>query len=69
MRIIKHGTPPSKKKKFVCHNCGCEFEADYGEYYPVSGIYRGEGSFYNVVGECGCPDCGETVRDTVVVHR
>ena len=32
MKIIVEGKIPKKTKRFKCEHCGCEFEADEGEY-------------------------------------
>lgn len=53
MRILKEGKTPDKAVKFVCHNCGCEFETDE---YEITSLNRN--TWY---GRCYCPCC-----DTIV---
>lgn len=56
MKIIKQGNKTNLKetKHFLCGFCGCEFEADKGEYIV--------GEQYNSEYYCfPCPTCGKTV--------
>lgn len=56
MRIIKKGNKDKLKetKHFLCSRCGCEFEADKGEY--------GVGEQYNeIYFYHSCPTCGKTI--------
>ena len=58
MKIIVEGKIPKKTKRFKCEYCGCEFEADEGEYKNV-GIcaYLHDG----IEWESECPCCHKTV--------
>lgn len=54
MKIFKKGTPTkpeSKTKEFKCRICGCEFEAEDGEYKVIHN-YRND-TYYEVE----CPFC------------
>lgn len=56
MKIIKNGSPAFALQTnfFRCDRCGCEFEANYGEYKQVdmvATIYTG------ILAECKCPFC------------
>lgn len=55
MKIIKHGEPKKEIMKFVCENCGCEFEAEYGEYEVLYDHIAF--SDYSAMYRCGCPEC------------
>lgn len=61
MEVIKHGDPNRIEavkreragiKKFICKECGCEYECGRGEYKFYDD--QREGSWYEVT----CPDCG-----------
>ena len=57
MKIIKPGNLNQVRRpmQFKCSNCGCEFEAEQGEY-KYGGIQ------YNITyWVCNCPTCGYTV--------
>lgn len=56
MKIIKPGDKEKLKetKYFVCKSCGCEFEADKGEY-SVGEQYNSTYYYHP------CPTCGNTV--------
>lgn len=58
MNILKHGDPDriKAKKQFICYNCGCEFEAEKGEYFTRVGWF--ETSYF-----CTCPDCNEVASE------
>lgn len=58
MNILKHGDPDriKAKKQFICYNCGCEFEAEKGEYFTRVGWF--EPSYF-----CTCPDCNEVASE------
>lgn len=61
MKIIKHGNPKYNKpdRCFKCDNCGCVFEAEYGEYKT--------GSQYNETYRyCKCPECGKQANEVVM---
>lgn len=55
MNIIKEGNPNYKlcgQKRFKCDSCGCEWEANYDEYFSyVSPAY------------CVCPNCRAIVYE------
>ena len=56
MKIIQPGDKRKLRKTrlFLCRNCGCEFEADKGEYSV--------GEQYNETYYCyPCPTCGKNV--------
>ena len=54
MKILKR--PKFAPTKFVCQACGCEYEAEYGEYYLFSdGIMR---HYNGTTKQCKCPMCG-----------
>lgn len=58
MKIIKNGdlSQVMQTKRFVCDVCGCEFEADKGEYRS--------GSQYNkTYFTCTCPCCYKTANE------
>lgn len=56
MKIIKQGSrrKVAQTRYFQCNVCGCEFEADYGEYQLVS-IEATIRDY--VVAKCKCPFC------------
>lgn len=56
MKIIKPGDKEKLKetKRFLCEYCGCEFEADKGEYNV--GEQYNETYYYHP-----CPTCGKNV--------
>lgn len=60
MKIIKHGTPQTATKLFVCDDCGCEFEANKGEYKCA--IYDTGGEVGDFLTFSVCPDCGGVSR-------
>lgn len=52
MRILKPGDPDKKHTTlFVCDECGCEFEADRGEYQVFPS------TLVKFIGTCRCPTC------------
>lgn len=53
IRILKEGKIPDNAVKFVCNNCGCEFETD--EYETTAGVHN---TWY---ARCYCPCCDEIV--------
>lgn len=58
MKIIVEGKIPKKTKNFKCEHCGCEFEADKGEYKTTDQMtYFCDGAEW----ECECPCCHKTV--------
>lgn len=58
MKIIVEGEIPKKTKRFKCGNCGCEFEADEGEYKTTDQMtYFDDGTEWR----CECPCCRKTV--------
>lgn len=56
MKILKegHNTNPAK---FTCDSCGCEFEAENGEY-RVDSVGLALDKAYMRVLKCDCPICG-----------
>lgn len=57
MKIIEHGDYAKRPPvRFVCPNCGCVFEASWGEYSVVSS--QREGAYYCVM----CPECKQGVN-------
>lgn len=58
MNILKHGDPEriKAKKQFICYSCGCEFEADRGEYH-ANFEYFGRCYF------CACPECLQVAKE------
>ena len=77
MNIFKHGenTPLElKTEEFKCAQCGCQFTADYDEYYISKGSFitgLGSSSTYytyttNVTDTyiCSCPECHKIVTKT-----
>ena len=56
MTIIREGDIRKLKKvfRFECHNCGCIFEAEKGEYRI--GTHYNEDYYY-----CECPFCHNQV--------
>lgn len=56
MKIIKQGSKEkvNRTKRFVCNKCGCEFEANYGEYENASQL---EMIHDNISAKCRCPFC------------
>ena len=73
MKITKHGDIVAEKElgkeSFTCANCGCEFTADYDEYYIEKGtcITTSSSLSYtystNVTDKyiCSCPECHKIV--------
>lgn len=62
MKIIVEGKIPKKTKRFKCEHCGCEFEADKGEYKRAKRLeYMFGGVEYQTEYQCECPCCQETV--------
>lgn len=75
MNIIKHGEQSSEKmqtEEFKCGQCGCEFTADYDEYYIERGYnYMTSAALtytYNAIITdsyvCSCPECHKIVVKT-----
>lgn len=79
MNIIKHGenTPlESKTEEFKCEQCGCQFTADYDEYYVsktdeslltglgISSTYYTYATSATDVYICSCPECHKIVTKT-----
>lgn len=79
MNILKHGENMSlelKTEEFKCKRCGCQFTADYDEYY----VSKTDGSFLKGLGIsttyytyatsvtdvyiCSCPECHKIVTKT-----
>ena len=75
MNISKHGVitkEEAKTEKFKCEQCGCEFDADYDEYY----VNKGSQSLFSSVTTytysanvtdvyvCSCPECHKIVTKT-----
>lgn len=50
MKIIEHGKTFGKTLRFVCVNCGCVFEPEYGEYNVDEYDNR-------VIYASTCPEC------------
>lgn len=71
MNIIKHGAVASMAdvKTFKCGQCGCEFTADYDEYYLNKGSCFTSSSSLSYtystkvtdVYACSCPECHKIV--------
>ena len=58
MKILVEGKIPKKTKRFKCGNCGCEFEADEGEYKNADQwAYLHDG----IECQCECPCCHKMV--------
>ena len=77
MNIFKHGknTPLElKTEEFECEQCGCQFTADYDEYYISKGSFitgsSSSSTYYtyttNVTDTyiCSCPECHKIVIKT-----
>lgn len=56
MKILKPGNIPTKK--FICPDCGCEFEADKLEYKSIG---KEEAQMGLAKYKCKCPCCGLVV--------
>ena len=68
MNVLKHGVNAEtelKKEIFTCEQCGCEFAADYDEYYvnkgsSISGISTTVYTYSSKIIDvyiCSCPEC------------
>lgn len=55
MKIIKHGNK-LVLRRFLCRKCGCEFEADYDEYFKIW-------EEMIPIFECDCPECRAVARE------
>ena len=75
MNITKHGSCTEVElntEEFKCEQCGCEFTADYDEYYVEKGsCFTTSSSLWyvyrtNVVDTyvCSCPECNKIVVKT-----
>lgn len=74
MRIRKHGNNNDdlNTEDFKCENCGCEFSADYDEYYVEKGTtFTSSASTWYVFSStvtdiyaCSCPECHKIVTKT-----
>ena len=75
MNITKHGSCTEvelKKEEFRCEQCGCEFTADYDEYYVEKGSCFTTSSsltytYLTTVTDtyvCSCPECNKIVVKT-----
>lgn len=74
MKIIKDGVLKKidlKQEDFKCEQCGCEFTADYDEYYVDKGTcftttsitYAYKASVTDIYVTC-CPQCNKIVTKT-----
>ena len=63
MKILKEGNLEKAKRPamFVCWRCGCEWEANIGEYM----LEEGQRESYPV---CNCPYCDASVAGKVVIN-
>ena len=72
MKIIKHGVNDREElntEEFKCKECGCEFTADYDEYYIHKGSQFSFPSTNTYVYSCkvmdhyvcSCPECHKIV--------
>ena len=68
MKIIKHAKKeaPKKCRTFKCGQCGCEFQAEEGEYWEkpqcwgtTSLTYSAQKTFMSC-----CPECHKVVEDS-----
>lgn len=59
MKVLMQGNKDLAKrtKIFHCKECGCEFEADKGEYECAG--YQYNEAYY----KCKCPCCGATALE------
>ena len=75
MNITKHGNNTKEElntEQFKCEQCGCEFTADYDEYYVEKGSCFTTSSslvytYYTNVTDtyaCSCPECHKIVTKT-----
>lgn len=75
MNIIKHGNSAKdvlNTEEFRCEQCGCEFSADYDEYYVEKGSCLTTSSSMSYVYSavvtdiyiCCCPECRKVVTKT-----
>ena len=77
MDILKHGESAKEnlnQEVFKCEQCGCEFAADYDEYYHYTekdvacdGVSNLVYTYKTVVNEiyiCSCPECRKIVTKT-----
>lgn len=75
MVITKHGENAKENlmtEKFKCEQCGCEFSADYDEYYVSRGSSITSSSSLTYVYTttvtdtyvCSCPECHKIVIKT-----
>ena len=72
MHIIKHGDAPSVK--FECNFCGCEWNADAGEYLASTNYVQDRvyvGAIVKIVRRCyrtatmACPECGAIMESSL----
>ena len=62
MKITKHGKT-GETKKFVCGNCGCEFEAEKDEYWTDRNNYLCSVPPQYTTYTC-CPECKKVVSSS-----
>jgi len=54
MRIIKEGNKKNYNVKFVCNNCGCEFECNTSEYWTDNSVKLTYPPQYTRMANCPC---------------
>lgn len=58
MKVLKHGNRYNKTRKFTCHSCWCEFEAERGEY--KDDVLKSGDKIHPAL-SCQCPECGNLI--------